>query len=151
MGEHHLDTVGVCGSIPHVPTKTAGCDEHRPFNISVYSRAMNQNLVGMAVAALAACGGGGGSKPTVTCEIKDGLACEVRQSDDKAKYQVCWDFEAKCKNGSTFKKDHACATVNGSIVTQAHWDTDHVTITGDCDAKVSEEIKNITSEKQPDK
>src|SRR5262245_35334270 len=22
VGEHHLDTVGVCGSIPHVPTKT---------------------------------------------------------------------------------------------------------------------------------
>src|SRR5437868_6857117 len=35
VGEHHLDTVGVCGSIPHVPTKTAGCDERRPFVLSV--------------------------------------------------------------------------------------------------------------------
>ena len=107
---------------------------------------MRTRLVVVVVAALAACGGKS-DKPTVTCKIKDGLACEVRQPDDSAKYKVCWDFEATCKNGSTFKKDHACATVNGLIVTQAHWTIDNVTLTGECDEKVSEEIKNITSEK----
>lgn len=40
VGEHHLDTVGVCGSIPHVPTKTeevetAGRGKRRPLLLSV--------------------------------------------------------------------------------------------------------------------
>ena len=105
----------------------------------------------LLITVLAACGGGGGGKPTIKCAIKNGLDCEVTQPDADAKYKICWDFEAKCKNGSTFKKDRACATVNGSIVTRATWSLDNVTITGECDEKVSEEIKNVTSEKQPDK
>ena len=105
---------------------------------------MTRWLVVILVAG--ACGGGGG-KPTINCKIKNGLECEVTQPDENAAYKVCWDFEAKCKNGATFKKDKACARVNGSIMTRASWTMEHVTLTGECDEKVSEEIKNVTSEK----
>jgi hypothetical protein len=125
----------------------------------MYHRAM-ANRFAAVVVSMVACGGGGGggggkkeARPSVTCKIGSGpsVECEATQSDPDAKYKVCWTFTATCKNGETFVAENLCASVNGSIVTQARFTEDrYFKISGECDQKLSEKVSNVTIEKMKD-
>ena len=88
---------------------------------------------------------------SVDCDVKSGptLVCMVKQSDAKARHEVCFDFAVTCPNGASLAAPHTCASVNGSIPTERSLTADHLTITGDCAGEKTAKVTNLTLDGKP--